>query len=883
MPDFASVLRRALAAMAGSLMIVGATASVASASYGEIQHFGAKGVNEGQFEGSEESTAIGVDPRDNSVYVVDLPGEKAAEKNEFRIQKFKANGEGKYEAVASVHFKPADDELSEEVTDTVEGVAVDPAMNRIYVLAAEERSSNKVGEVDPEVTAATQLLAFSTVESGKTLVPAEGTPTTGKEIAVLAGEKVLKPLSKTPGESLLEPSGIAVDPTNHNIIILGNVDNGKTEFPQIALQRITATGEKGARWVDTSEYFEDETSSPVVTASGEVLVDGNDEFSELAKVPSNFSSTEAPVPFGQTQWNGELEHLTVFPGSPDPESGGALAIGQEGTIYTRASIADQFAAEPFRYPGIVEFNEKGQELGWTGGQSIATVGEGGPCKIGFSAVPQIAAGKENKVFVYNVNRQLAVPVDQILEFGPGGTGCPAGKATAPVATVNGQKVPEGESIPISDKVVLSSTLTEANATEVEWEFGDGSKETLSTRQYEKTEVTHVFKTTGTLTVKEKIHTDDLAAPLLEVETHVNITGHGPTVVTGAAHGVGANGATLTGTVNANGTAISKCTFEYGPASEHEKFPLKEACTGTIGSGTSPVEVTAVLAGLASHTAYHFRISAENASGETGTGAEAQFTTGPAPVAVTGASSTPTQTSVSLAGTVNPEGAPVESCYFAYGPKSTSEKRIPCASLPPSGSSPVAVTAALSGLTPHTLYHWQLVATGSGGQIGAGAEATFTTAAEVVVTLPPTETIPTNTTPNQSVLPSKTELLQPLAKLAGSPTTVSSNGAFTVTVSCAAGSQTCTGTVTLKTAKAVVASVGHIAKSKAAVLTLATGSFSISAGQSKKLTLHLSAKARALLAKAHLISAKATFQSHGPTGLSSTTTVGLTLRPAKRKR
>jgi len=201
MPDLASVLRRVLATMAGMLLIVCAAAPLADASYGEIQHFGSKGVNEGQFEGSEESTAIGVDPRDNSVYVVDLPGEKAAEKNEFRIQKFKANGEGKYVVVASARFKPADDEIAEEVTDTVEGVAVDPSMNRVYLLAAEERSGAKVGEVDPEVTAATQLFAFSTVESGKTLVPAEGTPTTGKEAGVLASEKILKPLGKTHGEA----------------------------------------------------------------------------------------------------------------------------------------------------------------------------------------------------------------------------------------------------------------------------------------------------------------------------------------------------------------------------------------------------------------------------------------------------------------------------------------------------------------------------------------------------------------------------------------------------------------------------------------------------------------------------------------------------------
>lgn len=71
----------------GTLVLAGAIASVARAtSYGELRRFGARGVGAGGLEATEEASAFGVDPTDNSVYVADLPDET----NKFRIQKFSA-------------------------------------------------------------------------------------------------------------------------------------------------------------------------------------------------------------------------------------------------------------------------------------------------------------------------------------------------------------------------------------------------------------------------------------------------------------------------------------------------------------------------------------------------------------------------------------------------------------------------------------------------------------------------------------------------------------------------------------------------------------------------------------------------------------------------
>ena len=72
------------------------------------------------------------------------------------------------------------------------------------------------------------------------------------------------------------------------------------------------------------------------------------------------------------------------------------------------------------------------------------------------------------------------------------------------------------------------------------------------------------------------------------------------------------------------------------------------------------------------------------------------------------------TSLSLPGTVNPDGAEVTACLFQYGTTTEYGSSVPCATPPGSGSSPVAVSAPLSGLSQGTTYHYRLLATNSAG-------------------------------------------------------------------------------------------------------------------------------------------------------------------------
>jgi FG-GAP repeat len=97
-----------------------------------------------------------------------------------------------------------------------------------------------------------------------------------------------------------------------------------------------------------------------------------------------------------------------------------------------------------------------------------------------------------------------------------------------------------------------------------------------------------------------------------------------------------------------------------------------------------------------------------------------------PTVVTGSASSITQTSATLNATVNPNGETVSDCHFEYGISPSYGSSVPCTSLPGSGASPVSVSAPLTGLTPNTPYHFQIVATNPTGT-SAGADQTFTTA------------------------------------------------------------------------------------------------------------------------------------------------------------
>jgi hypothetical protein len=91
----------------------------------------------------------------------------------------------------------------------------------------------------------------------------------------------------------------------------------------------------------------------------------------------------------------------------------------------------------------------------------------------------------------------------------------------------------------------------------------------------------------------------------------------------------------------------------------------------------------------------------------------------------------TEGAAMLNGTVNPEGIPVTSCEFEYGPSTSYGATVGCSPSPGSGSAPVVVSADVTGLAAGT-YHYRLVAGNANGE-NPGQDRTFVAAARPGIT------------------------------------------------------------------------------------------------------------------------------------------------------
>jgi hypothetical protein len=233
----------------------------------------------------------------------------------------------------------------------------------------------------------------------------------------------------------------------------------------------------------------------------------------------------------------------------------------------------------------------------------------------------------------------------------------------------------------------------------------------------------------------------------------------PTPLTEESSSITTDGATLQGTVEPHGAAITECSFEYGLTNA---YGSRAPCGSIPGPGTGAVSVSASVTGLTSATAYHVRLvlsysggmgaSTDGYPGGSAAGTDVTFTTGAeSPAVVTGAPSSATLSSLGLTGTVDPRGAPVISCEFEYGTTSSYGSSEPCSPSPGSGSTAVSVTATLGDLAPDTTYYYRLSAT-SGAGTAYGSEETTSTLPETpsVVTEAPTSITPTSATLNGEV-------------------------------------------------------------------------------------------------------------------------------------
>ena len=343
----------------------------------------------------------------------------------------------------------------------------------------------------------------------------------------------------------------------------------------------------------------------------------------------------------------------------------------------------------------------------------------------------------------------------------------------------------------------------------------------------------------------------------------------PIVTTGAASSPSAASATLQGEVDPNGGEITACKLEYGMVAVGES---SVPCSPPPGSGMEPVSVSAQATGLDANSAYHFRISATNAGG-TSVGDEHAFTTLPeAPSVITGTASSVTQTTATLNALVDPNGEQVTECKLEYGPTMSYGSSAPCGIPPGSGQGAVAVSASIAALAAATSYHYRVVATNAKGT-GEGRDQTFST-------------LLATTLQEQGVSASQARKKPrvPEAKLVSTSLRANSAGTVIVRISCPAQESSCEGTVTLRTLSAVSigASASRPQRARAAILTLAIGSFNVAGGRVSTVNLHLSRRARALLAHTGVLRARATLLAHDPAGAQESTQTTVTIRAEKSR-
>jgi len=565
-------------------------------------------------EGPPNEHAFAVDTQTGEFFIADellVEGEDGP-RLFVRLQAF--NSQGDFLAENRIKVKERAEEEYSYPDERLGGLAVDPALDRVYLLLDEERVTNK-----PEVEKALERLERESLKVEREAKPIrnkltkaqepgrakleeelkaleerlaenarEETTLRGEERALdaedfsaadlyafstkvgaeklkgktlVAGSELLASASEVPRAALLAPSGIAVDPSTHDVLILGQQNEAQTskegEQLRAAVQRVHEDDTLGPRYVDNADCLdegdpvtaepacaEDEAespASPIVTAGGRVYAQVGEEVWEIPALEDREGGSQdidVTPKFlyslaGETFYPGEGESNLVTGTYPEEEGGTlsyAAASAGEGTIFMRAQLPaiGENGVMLYHY---TESGESGapqaREIGWTGG---AGEGSGQPnCRVpgGFYQQPLLAAagGEEAMMLSYAQGR--------VMRFGPNGEGCGAQPTITPPTAQVEHSVDTSEAR-VGEPVTLSSKLEGARAKRVKWKFSfrnpvtdETGEENEITTAYDiqKTSLLeHRFEHEGVYEITETAETDSLAHPTITAEaTKLTIT------------------------------------------------------------------------------------------------------------------------------------------------------------------------------------------------------------------------------------------------------------------------------------------------------------------------------------------------------------------------
>jgi len=191
--------------------------------------------------------------------------------------------------------------------------------------------------------------------------------------------------------------------------------------------------------------------------------------------------------------------------------------------------------------------------------------------------------------------------------------------------------------------------------------------------------------------------------------------------------INASGATVAGSVLTN-TDTTIYWFNFGT---NNSTAFTNITTPAVLSGTTNitglVTNTAALTGLLPGTTYSFQIVATNIAGMSLGVTNTFTTTNPVPVVVPLEAQNITPSGAMAGAIVNPNNA-TTGYWFKYGTNTvTGLNSLTATNVLAAGYGPVVSTKSISGLSPNTVYYFQVVATNVGGTTTSW-NTTFTTAA-----------------------------------------------------------------------------------------------------------------------------------------------------------
>jgi hypothetical protein len=191
----------------------------------------------------------------------------------------------------------------------------------------------------------------------------------------------------------------------------------------------------------------------------------------------------------------------------------------------------------------------------------------------------------------------------------------------------------------------------------------------------------------------------------------------PTVSSGEASEITSSSATISGSVNPEGTATTY-QFQYGTTTSYGS--VSPVSPQSVGSDSTTHELNAQLTDLSPGTEYHYRLLASGTNG-TSYGSDGTFKTSGPPNVISEFASSGTQSSVVVGAFIEPNK--LDTHYqVEYG---TSESYGAITSPVDMGTSAGEVTKELAGLRVGTTYHYRFVATNAEGTVH-GSDQTVST-------------------------------------------------------------------------------------------------------------------------------------------------------------